>query len=134
MNFSMVNWSGFVLAILVIAAATTAFAQLMGMYALAFKEWLPIYWLSGGILGLMTGCIIPISVFPGPIQEIAKLLPITNGLFAVRAAFSGAPMSAIYGYILREALTGGIYLLIAFIAFLYIEQWAKRTGVLDVET
>jgi ABC-2 type transport system permease protein len=134
LNFGMVNWLGFITAILIIAAAITGFAQLLGAYALAFKENQSILGLSGGILGLMTGCIIPISVFPAPLQELAKLLPITNGLFAVKAAFSGAPLGAIYGDILREALTGIAYLLIAFIAFLYIETWAKRTGALSVES
>ena len=134
LNFGMVNWLGFITAILIIAAAITGFAQLLGAYALAFKENQSILGLSGGILGLLTGCIIPITVFPTPIRELAKLLPVTNGLFAVKGAFTGAPMSSIYGYILREAATGGVYLLAAFIVFLYIEQWSKRTGALSVES
>jgi ABC-2 type transport system permease protein len=133
MNFGTVNWVGFILVVLVIAASTTAFAQFVGMYALASKEWIPIFNIAGNFIGLLTGAVIPISVFPSVIQEVARLLPITNGLFAVRAAFSGAPLGAIYGDILREALTGITYLLIAFIAFLYIETWSKRTGALSVD-
>ena len=132
MNFGMVNWLGFITSILIIAAAITGFAQLLGVYALAFRENQSVLGLAGGLLGLMTGCIIPISVFPAPIQELAKLLPITNGLFAVKATFTGAPLSDVYGYLFREAATGVVYLLIAFGVFLYIEQWSKRTGALDV--
>jgi len=134
LNFRLVNWSGFTTAILVIAAAITGFAQLLGLYTLVFKGIQSFVGLISGILGLLTGCIIPISVFPAPIRELAKLLPITNGLFAVRASFTGAPMSAIYGYILREALTGIVYFLIAAFVFRYIELWAKRTGALSVES
>jgi ABC-type polysaccharide/polyol phosphate export permease len=134
LNFGTVNWVGFITSILIIATAITGFAQLLGVYALAFKENQSVLGLAGGLLGLMTGCIIPISVYPAPIQELAKLLPITNGLFAIRATFTGAPMADVYGYVLREALTGIIYFLVAIVAFRYIELWAKRTGALSVES
>ena len=52
---------------------------------------------------------------------IARLQPMT-----------GAPLSDVYGYLFREAATGVVYLLISFGVFLYIEQWSKRTGSLDV--
>ena len=134
LNFGMVNWLGFTTAILIIAASVTSFAQFLGMYALATKNWIPLSIVSGSIISLLTGAVIPVSAFPAAVQELAKLLPITNGLFAIRATFAGAPMADVYGYVLREALTGIVYFLLAIVAFRYIELWAKRTGALSVES
>ena len=137
LNVGTVNWSGFIVSVLIITASITGFALLNGVIVL------PSYSLFGqfgesGIVGTvlftLTGAIIPITVFPTAVQEIAKLLPITNGLLAVRSTFSGAPLFEVYGFLLRELITGLVYLALAVIAFQLVERWAKRTGALYLET
>jgi ABC-2 type transport system permease protein len=132
-DFGMVNWPALVAAILVLNASILAFAQFLGIFSIVFKEWLNLMAFSLGITLPFTGMVIPLSTFPAPIQEIAKLLPITNGLAAERAAFTGASFSAIYFDILREALTGMVYFVIGYICFVIFERIVKRTGSLDEE-
>ncbi|MDD5289215.1 MAG: ABC transporter permease [Dehalococcoidales bacterium] len=133
LNLGGVNWLGFLVSVFIIAVSITAFAMLVGVFAL------PSYKTSGsfgdsGFVGtaifVLTGAVIPITVFPAFVQEIAKLLPITNGLLAVRATFAGASLVSVSGYLLRELGTGLVYLALAIVAFALIERWAKRTGSL----
>jgi ABC-type polysaccharide/polyol phosphate export permease len=132
MGSASVNWMGFIIAVLVIAASITAFGQFMGILAVVAKEWMYIMATANGILLVFTGAIIPIAVFPSAFQEIARLLPMTNGLFAVREAFAGAPFAQIYENILRELLTGLVYYLFGALGFIVVERVAKRTGMLNL--
>lgn len=137
LNMGTVNWPGFILSVLIITGSMTGFALLNGVIALPSYAVLGPFGdtgIIGTILFTLTGAIIPINIFPSVIQEIAKLLPITNGLLAVRATFSGAPLIEVYGFLLRELITGLVYLAIALIAFQLVERWAKRTGALYLET
>lgn len=109
------------------------YAQFAGMFAIVYREWFNTQALTMGALFVLTGVIIPIGVFPTTIQEIIKFLPLTNGILAVRAAFSGALFSEVSGYILREFLTGLGYLTVSLAGFLLFERVVKRTGVLNLE-
>lgn len=133
LNFGGVNWLGFMISVLIIAVSMTAFAMLNGVFALPSYKTFGSFGDTGFVgtaMFLLTGAIIPITTFPVVVQEFAKLLPITNGLLAVRATFSGAPLVGVSGYLLRELVTGLVYLVLAVIAFALIENWAKRTGSL----
>jgi ABC-type polysaccharide/polyol phosphate export permease len=133
LDFSSVNWAGFVIAVLITAVSITAFAQFAGIFAIVFREWFNTNALANGILFALTGVIIPISIFPTFVQELAKLLPMTNGLSVIRATFFGAPFSEVSGSILREALTGIAYYTIASFGFILFERVVKRTGALNLE-
>ena len=131
LNFGSVNWAGFILAVLIIAASLTAFGQLLGVISVATRDWIGIQGLANGLLLVFSGVIIPVAAFPNFIQEFAKLLPITNGLSTVRDTFVGAPLSEVYGDILREAITGIVYYIIAFAGFRFFEHRVKQTGSLE---
>jgi len=85
------------------------------------------------MLLILTGTIIPLTVFPVGVQEGLKLLPITNGLAAIREAFTGISLSEISGNILREILTGMVYFAVGYAGFLLFERVAKRRGTLELE-
>jgi ABC-type polysaccharide/polyol phosphate export permease len=131
LDFSLVNWGGFVLSILVIALSITAFGQLLGVLSVATRDWIGVQGLANGILLIFSGMIIPVTAFPGFIQEFARVLPVTNGLFAMRDTFIGAPLSSVYGNLIREFVTGIAYYIIAFAAFGFFERMVKRTGTLE---
>lgn len=133
-DFGMVNWPVLVLAVLVVNASILAFAQLLGIFSIVLKEWLNTLAFSLGITFPLTGMIIPLDTFPPALQEIARLLPITNGLTALRSAFDGASFSAIYFDIIREALTGIIYFAIGYFCFELFERIVKRNGSLEMES
>lgn len=131
LDFTVVGWAGFIVSVLVTAASLVAFGQFLGVLIMRFQNWVNVFILAYGVLFALSGIIIPITVFPGPVQEFCKLLPITNGLSAVRAAFAGAAFSEFSDAIIREFITGLAYLAIGYIRFLLIERNARRTGYLQ---
>ncbi|HUT67489.1 MAG TPA: ABC transporter permease [Dehalococcoidales bacterium] len=131
LDFGTVAWNGFLIAALVLIFSLTAFGQLLGVLSVAVRDWIGIQGIANGLLLILSGAIIPVTAFPGFIQEFARLLPVTNGLFALKAAFTGAAFSAISGDILREGITGLAYLAIAYTGFRVFEAWVKRTGTLE---
>jgi ABC-2 type transport system permease protein len=133
-NFGLVNWIGFITSLLVTAVSITAFVQCLAIFVIVFREWLSTFGLILGILLVFTGVIIPVSVFPPVIQEFCRILPMTNGLSAIRSAFVGAAFAEIYLIVLREALTGLVYFTVAFIGFRLFESLVRRMGILEVET
>ena len=131
LDFGTVSWGGFIISVLVLIFSITALAQLLGVLSVSVRDWIGIANSANGLVLILTGAIIPVNVFPGFIQEFAKILPITNGLAALKEAFSGAALSAISGDILREFITGMVYLIIAYIGFRLFEAWVKRKGTLE---
>jgi len=133
LNFGVVNWAGFIVALLVTAASIAAFGQFLGIFAIIFRDWSNVQTVAVGVLLILTGTIIPLTVFPLGVQEGLKLLPITNGLAAIREAFTGISLSEISGNILREILTGMVYFAVGYAGFLLFERVAKRRGTLELE-
>jgi len=134
MDFSLVNWVGFSVAVLVTAGAITAFCQCMGVMAIVVREWSQSLDLVSSILSVLTGTIIPLTVYPPIIQEIARFLPITNGLEAMRATFTGAVFSDVAMLVVREAVNGLGFVIVGYIGFVVFERVAKRQGTLDLES
>lgn len=128
LDFGAVNWAGFITAVLVVAASLTAFSQLIGIFAMVFRNWIAVVVLPDNLLLVLTGVVIPLTVFPAGVVEFAKLLPITNGMLAIRDTFVGAPFSQVSGDILREAITGVVYYALGIIGFLIFERVARRRG------
>lgn len=133
LSFGSVNWTGFIIAVLVVAASLTAYAQLMGIFSIVSRNWIGALSIGNAILFILCGAIIPITVFPAFIEEFARLLPMTNGLFAIRETFAGAPLSQVSGNIVREFLTCLGYYTLGYLGFLLFERVAKRRGTLELE-
>jgi ABC-type uncharacterized transport system permease subunit len=131
LKFNDVNWAAFIITVIIIAISITAFGQLMGVISIAMRDWVGIQGVANGILTILCGAIIPLSVFPGFIQESARFLPITNGLTAIQDSFTGASFSEVSGPVLREAVTALAYYIIAFGGFIFFESRAKKTGTLE---
>jgi ABC-type polysaccharide/polyol phosphate export permease len=133
LDFSLMNWGVFILAVVVTAASLAAFSQFLSVFTIIFRDWMNAMSLAVGILFAFTGVIIPITVYPAAVQEFARILPVTNGLEVIRASFTGVPLADISFTILREGLTGLAYLAIGFIGFVAFEKVVKRTGTLEIE-
>lgn len=131
LNFGSVDWGGFVIATLVISLSITAYGQLLGVLSVATRDWIGMHGLGSGIILIFTGMIIPITAFPDAIQGFCRILPATNGLFAMRDAFSGAALSSVSWDIIRELITGLVYYIIGFGAFIFFERRVKQTGTLE---
>ncbi len=130
-DFGIMNWPAFILAVLIAAFSVAAFSQLLGIFTIIIRDWTHAMVVSTGILFIFTGMIIPVESFPPALQGFAGVLPITNALSAIRSAISGTASSAIYISILREAIVGIVYLTIGFLGFVFFEKVAKRNGTLE---
>lgn len=130
-DFGAIYWGGFLVVTLVLVFSLTAFAQLLGVLSVAVRDWIGISSIANGLLIILTGAIIPVTVFPGFIQEFAKLLPVTNGLAALKAAFTGEGFAIISGDIVREVITGLAYLIVAYVAYRLFEIRVKKAGTLE---
>ncbi len=134
LNFSTVDWGGFIVCILVIAFSLTALGEFLGTFAIVFRDWSNIQTVFVGLILVFSGVIIPLDIYPVPVREIARLLPVTNGLVSLNSSFNGNPLGAAFGYILREGLTGLVYLVAGYIGFHLFEIEAKKKGTLEQET
>jgi len=129
-NFEWFNWGYLILVVMVIAISMTMFGQFIGVLVLITNNWVHIAGLTNSIMMVLTGVIIPIGRFPGPLYEFAKLLPMTNGLLVLGFLFDGAEFSQLYGLLLRELITGFTYLILGYLGFIYFERHVRQTGEL----
>ncbi len=132
-NFSLstVNWTLLILSVLVIDFSLICLGQLLGLMSIITRNWVAVQGMALGLLIVLCGAIIPIDVFPGPISAITHVMPITNGLMAVRAAFAGANLEEAGASVLYELLVGLGYCIVSFIAFRVFEARVRRTGELE---
>ena len=130
-DFGMMNWPVFILAVLVVTASIAAFAQLLGIFSIVIREWVHGMVVATGILFIFTGMIIPVETFPAVLQGFAKILPITHALSAIRSAIIGAHFADVDAEILWEVIVALVYLTIGFVGFISFEKLAKRNGTLD---
>lgn len=134
LNFGSVNWGGFIASTLVIAMSVTALGEFLGTFAIVFRDWSNIQTVFVGLILVFSGVIIPLDVFPAAVREVAKLLPVTNGLTSLQSTFAGNPLGATSGGLLREAVTGLIYFGAGYFGFRIFETEARKRGTLEQET
>jgi ABC-type polysaccharide/polyol phosphate export permease len=134
LNLAPVNWTGFVISVLVTAASVTALGQFLGTFAIIFRDWTNVQAIATGLLLVLTGVIIPITLFPTGIRIFLWLLPMTNGLVAVQQTFAGGALSSVINYIIFEALIALGYTVLGYMGFRLFEKAAKKRGTLDLES
>lgn len=84
-------------------------------------------------VGLMTACgvNVPLSYYPAGIEWLARCLPLTNGLLAIRGVFEGAPASTIVGYAALEGLVATCWVVLALLTFNQLAARGRLDGSLD---
>lgn len=134
LDFSAVNWAGFISATMVIALSITALGEFLGTFAIVFRDWSNIQTTFVGLILILSGVIIPLDIFPSALQELARLLPVTNGLISLKSTFIGNGLADTSGYLIRECLTGIVYFTAGYIGFRVFETAARKKGTLEQET
>ena len=84
-------------------------------------------------VGLMTACgvNVPLSYYPPLLEWLSHLLPLTNGLLAIRGVFDGDSPSTILRYAALEALVGAAWLTLALLTFNRMASRGRLDGTLD---
>lgn len=112
-----------------------AFAVFLGGVILAKRE-------AGNIVVMTTitsmmalcGVNIPLSAYPGPLEWIARVLPLTNGLRAIRALLGGSPADTVLAHAGIEALVFLGWTLVALVTFDRLVDRGRRDGSIEFAT
>ncbi|MGB6484580.1 MAG: ABC transporter permease [Candidatus Acidiferrales bacterium] len=125
------NWLG---AILVLVASILAFSGLGVLstsYLLLFKRGNPAKWFLLGISGLAGGMMYPVTVLPGYLQAVARLIPLTYSLRGIRATLlGGAAFRELWPSLIALLIFAAILLPLSFLVFAWALRRTKITGTL----
>jgi len=126
------NWLGL---LLVLACSVLAFAGLgviSASYSLVFKGTNPTKWVVIGLSGLLGGTLYPVSVLPEPLQAVARLIPVSYSLEAMRAALLEGASSGLLWPAIRALLLFAVVLLPLSLA---VFAWSlRRTKIIGTLT
>jgi ABC-2 type transport system permease protein len=87
--------------------------------------------LVGFSLLAIAGVNVPIGALPLQVQDVARALPLANGLLALRAFLAGADGSVVVPLLAAEVALGIGYLALATLSFRIFLDNARRRGALD---
>ena len=115
-----------------IAIITVASASSLGWLSGAIM--LPTRWgmlvcNTVGYLLMVTGGVnFPITALPPVVQVFGRMLPMTNGLLAIRDIIDGASYTQVSGLIWLEVIIGLVYGVVALKLFAHRLNVARQTG------
>jgi ABC-2 type transport system permease protein len=125
------NWLG---ALLVLAASILAFLGLgilSASYLLVFKRGNPVNWAFVGLSTVLGGMLYPVSVLPGWLQTLARLVPVTYALEGMRAALLGhATFGQLWPALAALLIFAAVLLPLSFFIFSWALRRTKITGTL----
>ena len=125
------NWLG---ALLVLAASILAFLGLgilSASYLLVFKRGNPVNWAFVGLSTVLGGMLYPVSVLPGWLQFLARLVPVTYALEGMRAALLGhATLGELWPPLAALLIFAAVLLPLSFVIFSWALRRTKITGTL----
>jgi ABC-2 type transport system permease protein len=86
-----------------------------------------------GYLALMivTGVQVPLTYWPGWLQGVAQVLPVTHGLSAVRALVAGSAWSVALRQAALEVTVGAGWLVLALATFRHLAESGRRDGSIE---
>ena len=84
-------------------------------------------------VSLMAACgvNVPLSYYPQALEWFSRILPVTNGLLAIRGVFAGADAVSIVGDAALEAAVAVGWMAIALATFNRLASRGRRDGSLD---
>jgi ABC-2 type transport system permease protein len=77
------------------------------------------------------GVNVPLAFFPGWVQAIAFLLPMTHGLVAVRTVLENGPSSVIWRNVGLETAVGAGWLVVALGSFRWLAEGGRKDGSIE---
>jgi ABC-2 type transport system permease protein len=127
------NGSGWMLALVMLAAIPAiyglgfAFASLV----ITVKEANAFVFLIRGLVMIFCGITFPIAILPEWMQSVAKWMPQSYLIHAMRAAaFSNAGVSELLPDLIPLLAFGTFWLVVGYLAFIWMERRARQTGAI----
>ncbi len=84
------------------------------------------------IMAAICGVVVPVTFWPGWVESVAKVLPVTHGLKSIRLLVAGAPVAEIAVGAALEALVGLCWLSLGIVTLDRTVNVARRTGAIDI--
>jgi ABC-2 type transport system permease protein len=125
------NWLGAVAVLLFSILAFSGLGIMSASYLLLFKRGNPAKWMVLSISGFVGGMMYPVSVLPGWLQTVSRLVPVTYSLEGMRAALlGGAPLSALWPALRALLIFAAVLLPLSLVVFSWALRRTKITGTL----
>jgi len=132
LRVSEAHWGAITALAAAVILSVTAFMLLLGNAVTLMRNWLFVAGFGTGLLVAMTGVIVPTQSMPWILGDIARGLPLTNGLQGIRDAFAGASLVDVAPNLGLELAVAAAYGVVGFAWFLWVEARGRRTGEFDV--
>jgi len=131
LNLSEGNYAA---ALLILALTIITFSSIgiiSASFIMIIKRGDPITWILNSMMGLLGGVYYPIAILPGGLQWLAKFLPVTYSLQAMRLALlQGASFSILAPNIIVLFLFSLVLVPLGLLSFRYAVRQAKIDGSL----
>jgi ABC-2 type transport system permease protein len=116
----------------VVALASYCFGTFLAGIVFRFRNLNGLVVLTTHV-SLMAACgvNVPLSYFPEALEVLARLLPVTNGLLAVRGVFEGADAATILTDAALEGAVAVGWMTVALATFNQLASRGRRDGSLD---
>lgn len=125
------NWPGAVAVLLFSILAFAGLGILSASYLLLFKRGNPAKWMVLSISGLIGGVMYPVTVLPGWLQGVSRIVPVTYSLEGMRAALlGGVPFAELWPALRALLIFAAILLPLSLAAFSWVLRRTKITGTL----
>ncbi len=125
------NWGAALLALLLTVIAFSALGILAASFVMVLKRGDPVTWVFGSAASLLGGVYYPVEVMPGWLQWLARFVPVTYALRAMRLALlQGAGLADLAFDLSILGIFGLVLLPASLLAFRYAVRYARREGSL----
>lgn len=116
--------------ITVIIFSISAFALVLASFSLVLSNPNLLLNISLGIILIFCGTNFPITLLPGVLPSLARLLPITNGLLGLRNIYKGQGITENLQYLANELLVGVFYFIAAIVLIRVMEYFSRKSAAL----
>lgn len=118
--------------VVVIAATTYMFGTFLASFVLRAMDARNLV-ANVTTLGFMAICgvNVPVDFWPAPVAALARALPVTHGLEAVRRVLAGARLREVAGLVGLELVVGLAWLCVALASFERFARHGRRTGSIE---
>jgi ABC-2 type transport system permease protein len=127
-NFSQMNIAATFISLFFSLIAFIALGIITAAGTILFKQGDPFTFIFGGISGLLSGALFPITLLPSWLQVFSYFVPITYALDALRLSML---QGCTIGMISQQIFTLAIISIILFPLSLLFFQWAVEKGKKD---
>jgi ABC-2 type transport system permease protein len=125
------NWGAALLVLVLTVIALSALGILAASFVMVLKRGDPVTWVFGSLAGLLGGVYYPVEVMPAWLQWLARFVPVTYALRAMRLALlQGAGLADLASDLTILGIFGLVLLPASLLAFRYAVRYARREGSL----